>query len=192
MKIADARAIYYQNRQQLCDNKKTLSAQKTAAENKFKETGDTKFQEEAATLTLSLQKTEDAFIKNQEVLDNIGEQWMSIANMESAKQQGDVMAKEAEDLGKVITVFRRLAAGDIVPASDEKKLMEYDWKMYQMAKNMQVMAQNEERKKHKSLWEDEEVPETTDPIETANNAEVAVDLPDIEIPEIAAAESTEE
>ena len=57
--------------------------------------------------------------------------------------------------------------------------------MYQVAKNMQMVAQQaeKERKKYKSLWEDEdnESPEKADPIETADNAEYSGELPDIEI-----------
>lgn len=77
-------------------------------------------------------------------------------NLESAKQQGEAMEKGMEDLAKVITVFRRLADGDIVPYSDEKKLMDYNNEMYLCAKNMQAIAMNEKSKEHKSLWEDEE------------------------------------
>lgn len=77
-------------------------------------------------------------------------------NLESAKQQGEAMEKGMEDLGKIIMVFRRLADGDIVPYSDEKKLMDYNNEMYQCAKSMQAIAINEKSKEHKSLWEDEE------------------------------------
>ena len=66
--------------------------------------------------------------------------------------------------------------------------MEYDGKMYQVAKNMQMVAQQaeKERKKYKSLWEDEDnkSPEKADPIEIADNAEYSGELPDIEIPSV--------
>ena len=64
--------------------------------------------------------------------------------------------------------------------------MEYDDKMYQMAKNMQAMAQQMEKEleKHKSLWEDEEKKEYPDPQEVADNSEFGGELPDIEIPEV--------
>ena len=89
-------------------------------------------------------------------------------------------------MGKIVMVFRRLANGDIVPRTDEKKLMEYDDKMYQMAKNMQLQAMqmDKKHKKHKSLWEEKETPE--DPMKVADNTECAGELPDIEIPEMAA------
>ena len=193
MKIAEAQPIYYANRKKLVEQTRTLYAQKKDAEQKYRLTGDTKFSEEAATLELSLQETNEAFEKNQKVVDSLMEQWCAVSNMESAKQAGEAMEKSAADMGKVIMVFRRLANGDIVPQTDEKKLMEYDFKMYQVAKNMQMMAQrlDTEKKKHKSLWEEEEEKVSEDPMEIAENSEYAGTLPDIEIPDMASAEITE-
>ncbi|MCR4789078.1 MAG: hypothetical protein K5888_10860 [Lachnospiraceae bacterium] len=186
MKIGEAKPIYYENRRELVDQIRTLYDRKTEAEKKYRLTGDSAFSEEAATLELSLDATNKAFEDNQKVLDSLVEQEVSIMNMEASKQQGEAMEKEVENLGKIMTVFRRLAKGDIVPATDEKKLMEYDDKMYQMAKNMQMMAMRleKERKRHKSMWEDEEKAENPDPEELANNSEFAGDLPDIEIPSV--------
>ena len=193
MKIAEAQPIYYANRKKLVDQMRTLYAQKKDAEQKYRLTGDTKFSEEAATLELSLQETNEAFEKNQIVVDSLMEQWCAVSNMESAKQAGEAMEKSAADMGKVIMVFRRLANGDIVPQTDEKKLMEYDFKMYQVAKNMQMMAQQaeKERKKHKSLWEDEEETTPEDPTEIADNTEYSGTLPEIEIPDMPDAEPIE-
>ena len=75
-------------------------------------------------------------------------------NAETAKKQGEAMAKETENMGKAIEIFRRMSKGGIVPSNDEKLLMEFDDKMYQTAKAMQAMA--ERHKKHKRLSEDEE------------------------------------
>ena len=193
MKIGEAKPIYYENRKKLVEQMRSLSAQKKEAEQKYKLTGDTRFSEEAATLELSLNETNEAFEKNQQVVDSLMEQWCAVSNMESAKQAGEAMEKSAADMGKVIMVFRRLANGDIVPQTDEKKLMEYDFKMYQVAKNMQMMAQQAEkdRKKHKSLWEDEEETTPEDPTEIADNTEYSGTLPEIEIPDMASAEITE-
>ena len=185
MKICDAKPIYYQNRKELVDQIRDIAKRKEEAEKQFRITGDTAFSEEAATLELSLDATNKAFEENQKVLDNLVETSVEIQNMETAKQQGDIMAEEAKNLGKIMTVFRRLAHGDIVPQSDEKKLMEYDSKMYTAAKNMQAMAQRmkDEIKKHKSLWEDEEKKEYPDAEEIAENSEYPGELPDIEIPD---------
>ena len=59
-------------------------------------------------------------------------------------------------MAKIMTIFRRIANGDIVPPRDEKKLMEHSMEMYQAAKNLGSMKQSEERKKHKSVDEEEE------------------------------------
>ena len=95
---------------------------------------------------LSLNATTKAFEDNQKVIDSIMEQWCNVSNMESSKQQGEAMKEYTEDMGKIMMVFRRLANGDIVPRTDEKKLMEYDDKMYQMAKNMQLQAMQMDKK----------------------------------------------
>lgn len=186
MKIGEAKPIYYANRKELVDQMRSLSKQKEEADRKYKLTGESAFSEQAATLELSLNATKQAFEDNQKVIDSLMEQWANISNMESSKQQGEAMKEMAADMGKIMTVFRRLANGDTVPQSDEKKLMEYDDKMYQMAKNMQMLAQQMEkkRKKHKSLWEDEDKEAPEDPTEIADNTEYAGELPDIEIPEV--------
>lgn len=186
MKIGDAKPIYYANRKELVDQMRSLSKHKEEAEKKYKLTGESAFSEQAATLELSLDATKQAFEENQKVIDSLMEQWTNVSNMESSKQQGEAMKEIAADLGKIMTVFRRLAHGDTVPQTDEKKLMEYDDKMYQMAKNMQILAQQmeKERKKHKSLWEDEDKEAPEDPMEIADNTEYAGELPDIEIPDV--------
>ena len=193
MKICEARPTYYQNRRTLVDQLRTLSKQKEKAEASYRVTGDSKFSEEAATLELNIKDTEKAFEENQAVLDSMAEQHAAIMNMEASKQQADAVAEEGKNMMKIMTVFRRLCNGDIVPLTDEKKLMEYDEKMYSMAKNMQTMAQQleKEREKHKSLWEDEEKKEYPDAMEVADNSEYAGPLPDIQIPEVAPPETGE-
>ena len=54
--------------------------------------------------------------------------------MEVAKQQGEAMEESVEDLGKIMEVARRLMDGDIVPPTDEKKLMEYRWNCIRLRK----------------------------------------------------------
>ncbi|MCR4989426.1 MAG: hypothetical protein K6A38_00990 [Lachnospiraceae bacterium] len=186
MKIAEARPVYYGNRKILVEQIKDLYDQKQEAEKNYRITNDQKYLDQAATLEISLNDTEKAFEENQKVLDSLAEQWVAACNMEASKQQGEAMEEEVENLGKIMIVFRRLAKGDIVPATDEKKLLEYDDKMYQMAKNMQRMAMQleKERKKHKSLWEDEETEEPRDCTEVADNTEYSGELPDIEIPDV--------
>ena len=76
-------------------------------------------------------------------VNDLTEQWCMWANAESAKQQGETMKDYYRDMAKVMEVARRLMKGDIVPSTDEKKLMEYNDKLYQMAKNMGEMAKVE-------------------------------------------------
>lgn len=95
------------------------------------------------------------------------EQKLNEENAEKAKEGAEKMASEQM---KIMTVFRNMCKGDIVPPSDEKKLMEFDDKMYTMAKQAQTMAQMMERcekNKHKSLWEDEEKAEENPSVDPA-------------------------
>ncbi len=193
MKIKDAKPIYYANRKELVEQMRSLSKQKEEAEKNYQKTGESGFSDQAATLELSINATKEAFEENQKVIDSIMEQWSNVSNMESSKQQGEAMEEAVEDMGKVMMVFRRLAHGDIVPITDERKLMEYDDKMYQVAKNMQLLAQQMEkdREKHKSLWKDEEKEAPGDPMEIADNTEYAGELPNIEIPAVPASAPAE-
>ena len=59
-------------------------------------------------------------------------------------------------MSKAMEVARRIMKGGIVPAKDEKKLMEFSMELYQAAKNIGSMVQQREREKYKSLWKDEE------------------------------------
>lgn len=187
MKIAEAQQTFYANRKQLVEQIRSLYLQKEKAEAKYRVTGDTSFAEQAATFELSLDATNKAFEENQKVIDSLMEQWVAVNNMEVAKQQGDAMADSAAEIGKIMIVFRRIASGDNVPMHDERKLMEYDEKMYSTAKSMQSLARQLEKREHKnydSLWDDEEKPQNPDPMEIADNTEFAGKLPDIEIPEV--------
>ena len=187
MKIAEAHQTFYANRKQLVEQIRSLYSQKEKAEAKYRVTGDTSFAEQAATLELSLDATNKAFEENQKVIDSLMEQWVAVNNMEVAKQQGEAMADSAAEIGKIMIVFRRIASGDNVPMYDERKLMEYDEKMYSTAKSMQSLARQLEKREHKnydSLWDDEEKPQNPDPMEIADNTEFAGKLPDIEIPEV--------
>ncbi len=52
-------------------------------------------------------------------------------------------------------VARRIMKGAKVPASDEKKLMEYSMELYMAAKNMAVLNENKKKEEYDSLWDDE-------------------------------------
>jgi hypothetical protein len=131
--------------------------------------------------TLELQY--NAVKEQQEVYDNFIQQfmekWDAKVETVSAKENTEAAADYNAELGKIFTVARRMCHGDKVPATDEKKLMEFDDDLYQMAKTAQMMAQVKKRKEYKSLWEDEEKKEYADPLEEADNTETDLVGPDI-------------
>ena len=92
----------------------------------------------------------------------------------------EVKPEGQKDMGKIMEVARRIMKGDIVPPSDERKLMEFDDELYQAAKNIGRMRQRlEEQKEHESLWEDEEPKEYPDPMEVADHSEAFGSGPEI-------------
>ena len=76
--------------------------------------------------------------------------------MERMRESNERAAEHTNDMSKIMTIFRRIANGDIVPPKDENKLMEHSMEMYQAAKNLGSMKQNEDRKKYKSVDEEDE------------------------------------
>lgn len=76
--------------------------------------------------------------------------------MAAQKTQQASMEKLAKDNAKVMAVYRAMVKGDCVPASDERKLQEYNKDLYQAAKMAQAMAKQKERKKHDSQWDKRE------------------------------------
>ena len=80
---------------------------------------------------------------------------------------------------KNIEVARRIMKGAKVPASDEKKLMEYSMELYMAAKNMAVLNENKKKEEYDSLWDDEKKEENPDPDEVANDAEYGGGTPEI-------------
>lgn len=188
MKIKEAQDKYRQQRQALINQRKQLVKQRDELKKKVPTSEEEKeyFSETAATLELSIKEVNQRFDENQTVLDQLTEQYAAVWNAEVSRQQGDALQDAAMELGKIMAVFRRIASGAKVPAKDEQKLMEYNMEMYKAAKNIASMRiMEEKRKKYDSLWDDEEEEqEEYDPQGKAENAEAAVDLPEIEIPNI--------
>lgn len=102
------------------------------------------------------------------------------AEMAAQKTQTAAMDKIMKDQAKALAVFRSMADGDIVPQSDERKLMEYDDKLYQAAKMAQAMAQQmkKEIEDKKSEWDEKEEAkkqkELDELCETSNEAALAI------------------
>ena len=179
MKISEAQSIYRAYRQDLINQTKTLIKQRDEAQKKFETTGSSQFSEQAATLQLSIEATQEKFDENQKVLDSLAEQYAAVWNTEVSKQQADAMQDMGIEMSKIMTVARRMSNGDEVPYSDEKKLLEFSNELYQAAKSAQMIHQMEEHEKYDSLWGEEEEPEEYDPQGKAENAEVQIALPDI-------------
>ena len=180
MKIGETRILYSGQIKAYQEQKVLLSKQKQELEKKMSatENGKELYANEAAILELTYNAVSEKQSEYQNYMDKLMMQWTGIANAESAKQQSEAMEDYVEDMGKVMEVARRLMKGDIVPATDEKKLMEYSMELYQSAKSMGAMKQLEEREEHDSLWKDEEKPEENpDPMEVADSKTVFSDGP---------------
>lgn len=183
MKLGEVIPKYREYRQVLVDQTRNLAKQRDEAKKKFELTGDKKYEDEAATLQLSVEASDEEFKKNQEVLDGLMEQYTAAWNAEVARQQSDPETGYAATMGKIMTTAMRMSRGDNVPYTDEKKLQEANDKLYAAAKQAQAMMRqmkNHKAKDYDSLW-DEEGGEY-DPEAAAENAEATGDLP--EIPEI--------
>lgn len=179
MKIEEARIQYNQQIKSYREQQVLLQQQKKELEQKIKTTPDGKkvFANEAATLELTIEAVNEKQDEYRAYMDKLMEQWAATANMVSAEQQGDAMEEYAEDMAKIMEVARRIMKGGIVPASDEKKLMEFSMEMYQAAKNIGAMAK--EKEEYDTLWEEEEEKEYEDPNEVADNTEAFAEGPEI-------------
>ena len=158
MKLGEVIPKYREYRQELVDQTRSLAKQRDEAKKKFELTGDKKFEEEAATLQLSVEASDEEFKKNQEVLDGLMEQYAAAWNAEVARQQSDPETGYAATMGKIMTTAMRMSRGDNVPYSDEKKLQEANEKLYASAKQAQAMMKqmkNHKAKDYDSLWDEE-------------------------------------
>lgn len=179
MKIGEARQVYSGKIHEYQEQKRSLAKQKTELEEKMKltENGKEVYANEAATLELSYEAVSKKYDEYHNYMGQLMEMHSAYTNLESTKQQTEAMAEEAQDLAKIIEVARRIAKGAKVPGTDEKKLMEYSMEMYMSAKSMAMM--NEENKKYKSLWGDEEEKENPDPMEVADGMEAPSGEPEL-------------
>ena len=182
MNILDAKQSYGAQIKSYYAKQTELAVQKKELDQKIRttENGATVFKNEAAVLELQMGAVDAKRQEYQDYMDKLSEQWAGVVNVVSSEQQGDAMADAAKEEAKVMEVARRIMKGDRVPAYDEQKLMEYDWKLYSAAKNIASMLElQKKRKEHKSLWEDEEEKEYEDPADVANNTEAFADGPEM-------------
>ena len=180
MKVAEARSTYSAQLRSYHEQKFKLAKQRQELDDKIKttENGSVIYANEAATLELVYNAVEEKQNEYQEYMDQLMGQWTAKFNEVASKQQADAAKEYGEEMGKLITVARRIMHGDIVPQSDEKKLMEFDRDLYQMAKNIGALAKMKDKKEYDSLW-DEEKKEYEDPMEAANEEEAFASGPEI-------------
>lgn len=140
------------------------------------------YRKRSRELQEQIDKVKEQIEEHIKLRDQVIQLETGIANAESAKQQGEAMKEYGEEVAKCLEIARRIANGDKVPASDEKKLMDFNMEIYQTAKHMAAMNMDKKHKEYESLWEEEEdgKEEQTDPLETAGETEVTVEIPDIE------------
>ena len=181
MKIGEAQHIY---RKQVSDYRE----QRTAVSKRLKDVRSRmekspenreQFESEAAALELTLDSLEEKQSEYEKYLEQLSETYCAYWNTAVAEQQGDAMEEYAADMGKIMEVARRIMKGAIVPASDEKKLMEFSNEMYQTAKSVGAMVQRQKREKYDTLWGEEEEKEYEDPQEAAENAQAPGGAPEV-------------
>lgn len=196
MIIKEARQTYGAQIRSYHEQQIALQKQKKELERKMNTTPDGKnvYANEAAVLELTIQAVDEKQNEYRDYMEKLTEQWAAVANMEVAKQQGEAMEEYAIDMGKIMEVARRLMKGAIVPATDEKKLMEYSMELYQAAKNIGALARQKEKEEYESLWDEKEAPEeVADPMEVADNTAAFDEGPEIvEVSEVVAEVSGQE
>lgn len=184
MKIGEARQIYSAQIKEFHQQKLSLAKQKKDLEHRMSILPDGKEQyaNEAATLELSYNAVSEKYDEYRNFMEQIMEQHMLLFNAEATKQQGEAMKEYALDQAKIMEVARRIGRGDIVPASDEQKLMEFSMELYMSAKNMAMLSElrDKDKEKYDSLWDDdEEKPGNPDPMDVANNGALQGEAPEI-------------
>ena len=115
-------------------------------------------------------------------MSKLAEQYCAYWNAAAGEQQADAAEEYTADMVKIMEVARRIMRGAVVPAADERKLMEYSQEMYQTAKNVGAMVKRQKKEKYDSLWGDEEKKEYDDPREAAENGEVMGEGPKLTDP----------
>lgn len=156
----------------------TNSAQITRVLNKgsVEINGDTvELSEEAMQALAKAQKEAD------EKRESIMTQAFAEQNAAVAKQQAEACEDYYTSQGKLMEIARRIAKGDIVPFSDEQKLMEFSNDLYQMAKQAALLSREKERKKHDALFDEEDGQNdsstTDDPSFPSVDYEVKLEIP---------------
>lgn len=153
MKIGEARKVYSNQIHQLQNRKQELLKQK-------KENEKSQNHEANKGVILELSKVEKQYDIAKDFMEKFSAYTMLLHNAEATKQQGEAAEKYTQEMTKCLEIARRISKGDIVPAYDEQKLIEYSYELYMAAKNMAIMNADKEHEKHDSLWKDDEEEKT--------------------------------
>lgn len=183
MKIGEAQQSYREQGKLYQEQKAALTKQlqKIQARMAASPMGREQYGSEAAVLELSLKDLAEKQKENQDYLNLLSAQQWVYQSMEEARQQAQTGQENIAEVGKILEVARRIMRGGIVPASDEKKLMEYSSDLYQAAKNIGAMMQRRKREKFDSLWKDEEKEEYGIQEQTSEDMEAPPGGPELNI-----------
>lgn len=96
--------------------------------------------------------------------------------LENSKKAAEAQADEAENKLKMLEIARRLQHGDKVPSEDERALMEYDDKLYQVSKQIGLMKELEKQKEYDSLLDDERETEDDTSANTERPATLGIEI----------------
>ena len=191
MKIRDAKQTYAAHRHEIWEKREAVA--KVLKEQEQHPLTSSAFDRVELSKELSLLDAQyDAVDK---ALAGITAMETRVFGDECSRRQAETQAKMAEEQGKIMEVYRRVASGAKVPAKDLQKLMDYDMKLYMAARQAALLAQQNE-KEYDSLWEDEEKPrEQKTCEEVAAETEISVPHPSavsasVEAPAEAPAEET--
>ena len=179
--IGEARPFYKQQLAHLAEQKRILEKRLNDTENPLTDN------DRGVILELSEQVNAD-YDKTNEFMKWLSEKENMLRELENSKEQSKSAGKMYQDMAKCMEIARRIAKGDKVPPSDEKKLMEFDKDMWLQAKMARKRKKTD--KKHKSLWEDEE-PDEMSIDEKVDATEISVATPrqsnvDISVAEVSA------
>ncbi len=174
MKIGEARQAY-------SNQLSVLNMRRRALKDALKQQQETGVANNFDTVQISkeLEQVDSQYKATQGVMESILMRESMIQNSESAKQQGEAMKKQADEMMKCFEIYRRIASGARVPPYDENRLLEFSSTLYMAAKNLALMAE-ENDKEYDSLWDDEgeETGDTKSASEIAESAEISVPSPE--------------
>lgn len=181
MKIGEARQLYRGQVEAYQEQKAVLSKRLGDLKSRMEVSEEEKERHaaEGVALELSIGALDAKQEEYQEYLNKLSDKYCAYWNAEVTRQQADAAEEYAQDMGKIMEVARRIMKGGTVPASDEKKLMEFSFELYQTAKNIGSIARQKDKEKYDSLWGEEEEKEYGDPEEAAEGAQAVAGAPEI-------------